>query len=101
MSNVKLIIEVDDPNNLHALLVQLSDDLSGAAIINSLERIETLMSTQEERLQAISSKIDEVLNDLATLRTNNPQIEDEISAIEAKLSIAQPTTEPTPTEPTV
>lgn len=48
------------------------------------------MATQEERLQVISGKIDEVIADLETLKANNPQIEDEISAIEAKLSIAQP-----------
>lgn len=53
-------------------------------------KVDTLMATQEERLQAISSKIDEVIADLETLKNNNPQIEDEIAAIEAKLSLAQP-----------
>lgn len=58
-------------------------------------KVDKFMATQEERLQGISTKIDEVLSDLAALRANNPQIEDEISAIEAKLSIAQPATDTT------
>lgn len=59
--------------------------------VKTLDRkVEEFMATQEERLQAISTKIDEVLSDLATLKANNPQIEDEITAIEAKLSITQP-----------
>lgn len=66
-------------------------------ITNLSRKVDEFMATQEERLQAISTKIDEVLSDLATLKVNNPQIEDEISAIESKLSIAQPT----PTEPPV
>jgi hypothetical protein len=45
----------------------------------------------EERRRPIDSG--NRLADLATLKANNPQIEDEISAIEAKLSITQPTTE--------
>lgn len=57
-------------------------------------KVERFMATQEERLQVIATKIDEVLADLAALKANNPQIEDEISAIEAKLSITKP--EPTP-----
>jgi DnaJ-domain-containing protein 1 len=97
MSNVKLIIEVDDPNNLHALLVQLADGLSGAAIINSLERIEEAMATQEERLQAILVAVQNVKQMLADLKVNNPAIEDEITAIEAELA---PAAEPAPTEPT-
>lgn len=44
------------------------------------------MATQEERLQAISTKIDEVIEMLGTLRDNNPQLEDEITAIETKLA---------------
>lgn len=54
--------------------------------------------TQEERLQVILARIDDVLADLAELKVHNPQIEDEISAIEAKLSIgATPSIEPPPT----
>jgi cytochrome c-type biogenesis protein CcmH/NrfG len=55
-----------------------------------LKEIRKSMATQEQRLQNISAKIDEVLSDLANLKTNNPEIEDEIAAIEAKLSLAQP-----------
>lgn len=93
------LLEGDGPSKINDLLTAISQ----------LDRkVETFMATQEERLQAIATKIDEVLSDLATLRQNNPEIEDEISAIESKLSIAQPTTgdtgdtggttEPTPTE---
>lgn len=49
-------------------------------------RMEATMATQEERLQAISTKIDEVIEMLGTLRDNNPQLEDEITAIETKLA---------------
>lgn len=62
--------------------------------LSTLRRIEGKMSTQEERLQVIAGKIDEVLADLAALKANNPQIEDEIAAIEAKLAIAAPEPEP-------
>jgi septal ring factor EnvC (AmiA/AmiB activator) len=58
-----------------------------------LKEIRNQMATQEQRLQNISAKIDEVLSDLANLKTNNPEIEDEIAAIEAKLSLAQPPVE--------
>lgn len=70
--------------------VKVNNDLLTA--ISQLDRkVDMFMATQEERLQAIATKIDEVLSDLAALKANNPQIEDEISAIESKLSIAQPT----------
>ena len=71
---------------------------SALQAINELSRkVNEFMATQEERLQGIATKIDEVLSDLAALKANNPQIEDEISAIEAKLSITQP--EPTTESP--
>lgn len=81
--------------------IKAVDKLSGngavlTAIQNLGRKVDTFMANQEERLQAISTKIDEVLADLATLKANNPQIEDEIAAIESKLSIAQPTPEPAP-----
>lgn len=81
-------------------IVELLVDLQSR--FKSLSRkVDTFMASQEERLQAILSKIDEVLSDLAALKTNNPQIEDEISAIEAKLSIAQPPPTEPPTQPPV
>lgn len=54
--------------------------------LSTLKEILKKMATQEERLQVISARIDEVLAMLATLRDNNPAIEDEIAAIEAKLT---------------
>ena len=91
MINVLLIL-----NTLLLLVVILQRRIPTSI----LKEIKTLMATQEERLQAIAAKIDEVLSDLAELKANNPQIEDEISAIEAKLSIGgEPEPEPTP-EPT-
>lgn len=67
------------------------DNGSVLTAVNNLDRkVDEFMATQEQRLQAISAKIDEVLSDLATLKENNPQIEDEIAAIESKLSLAQP-----------
>lgn len=54
--------------------------------LSTLKEIKKAMATQEERLQAISARIDEVMALLATLKTNNPDIEDEITEIEGKLS---------------
>lgn len=51
------------------------------------------MANQESRLQAISTKIDEVLALLATLKENNPALEDEITEIEGKLAGANPPAE--------
>lgn len=48
------------------------------------------MATQEERLQAILTAVKNVKQMLVDLKTNNPQIEDEISAIEAELAPAEP-----------
>lgn len=90
-------------NKLADAIVKTSSYNPVLSAINNLHRkVDTFMATQEERLQAISTKIDEVLADIASLKVNNPQIEDELTAIENKLSLAQPNpTEPTgPTEPT-
>lgn len=86
--------------------IRAVDKLSGGGVVltaieNLHRKVDELMATQEARLQAISTKIDEVLADLQTLRENNPQIEDEIAAIEAKLSLSQapPVTPPAPPAP--
>ena len=79
------------PANPDIALIKEELSIVHGMIFQFSGKVEQFMATQEERLQAISAKIDEVLVDLGTLKTNNPQIEDEISAIEAKLSIAQPT----------
>lgn len=69
----------DELSTIH----QLTFELTG--------KVETLMATQEERLQAILVAVKSVKQMLAELKANNPAIEDEISAIEAELA---PATEP-------
>lgn len=57
--------------------------------INNLNRkVDELMATQEERLQAILTAVKNVKQMLIDLKTNNPAIEDEIAAIEAELAPA-------------
>jgi len=68
-------------------------------ITNLTRKVDELMATQEERLQAILAAVKSVKQMLADLKVNNPQIEDEITAIEAELAPATEPT-PTPTEPT-
>lgn len=58
------------------------------------KEIRNTMATQEARLKAISVKIDEVLALLATLKENNPALEDEITEIENKLAGASPVEPP-------
>lgn len=81
-------------------LRDLAFDLIVAPLLASISKhdkeIKDIMASQEERLRAISVKIDEVKTLLATLKENNPEIEDEISEIESKLDLAP--TEP-PAEP--
>lgn len=68
--------------------VQLSQVLIA---INQLDRkVDIFMSTQEERLRGVKTKldaiqtgVDKIQEQLAELKTNNPELEDEISAIEA------------------
>lgn len=47
------------------------------------------MATQEERLQAILAGVQDALAKLAALKSDNPAIEDEISAIETALAGAK------------
>lgn len=59
--------------------------------INNLDRkVSELMSTQEERLRGVKTKldaiqtgVDKIQQQLADLKANNPELDDEISAIEA------------------
>lgn len=57
-------------------------------------RMEDHMANQEERLQAILAAVKNVKQMLAELKANNPQIEDEITAIESELAPAEPPVEP-------
>lgn len=54
-------------------------------------KVEELMATQEERLQAILVAVKNVKQMLADLKVSNPAIEDEIAAIEAELAPAAET----------
>lgn len=76
-------------------------DLIVAPIVEIIERqgreLKDIMATQEERLQAIFTKVSEAVDMLKTLKDNNPAIEDEIAAIETKLSEIAPA----PVEPPV
>lgn len=70
------------------------DSTAVLAAINDLkERMETLMATQEERLQVILERVNEAMALLQDLRSNNPDLEDEIVAIETALGGEQPPTE--------
>lgn len=66
-------------------------------ITNLSRKVDDFMATQEERLQTILVAVKSVKQMLADLKVNNPQIEDEIAAIEAELAPApEPTPEPVP-----
>lgn len=88
---------------------------NGPEAINNLTgKVEEFMSTQEERLRgvkvkldAIQAGVDKIQEQLAALKVSNPELEDEISAIEATAAAIdtdvnpvepEPPTEP-PTEP--
>jgi hypothetical protein len=82
------LLEGDGPSKINDLLT---------AITQLDRKVDTFMATQEERLQAILVAVKSVKQMLADLKVNNPQIEDEITAIEAELAPAvEPTPEPTP-----
>lgn len=81
-------------NALWAINEQLKTGNSNAEIltaINNLNRkVDEFMSTQEERLRGVKTKldaiqtgVDKIQSQLADLKANNPELEDEISAIEA------------------
>lgn len=86
-----------DDKQFRELLKALKSNRDDTAILTAMndlkERTEELMASQEERLQAISARVDEVKKMLSELKTNNPDIEDEITEIEAKLA---PETPPEP-----
>ena len=59
-------------------------------ITNLTRKVDEFMATQEERLRgvktkldAIQSGVDKIQQQLADLKVNNPELEDEIAAIEA------------------
>lgn len=64
------------------------------AINNLRRRLEELMANQEERLKAILVGVKEAVRLLNELKTNNPQIEDEITEIEGVLAGTPPAEDP-------
>lgn len=69
-------------------LIENHKELSGLRrqITHFQNRMEDHMATQEQRLQAILARVNETLALLNTLKDNNPDIEDEIAAIESALT---------------
>lgn len=78
--------------------------------LSALRRIEKLMATQEERLRGIQGQLTSVADGINTLqqqvadlKANNPDLDDEISGIESTLQAIKddlnPPAEP-PAEPT-
>lgn len=65
-------------------------------------KVDTFMATQEERLRGVKTKldaiqagVDRIQEQLATLKTNNPELEDEIAAIEATAAAIDTDVNPT------
>lgn len=97
-SGDRLILEVPKGSNLDEILRLLVSALKGSGgnnsgvltAINNLDRkVSEFMSTQETRLQGIQSALTSIaagINTLqqqvADLKANNPELEDEISSIE-------------------
>lgn len=81
------------------------------AINNLTRKVDEFMSTQEERLRGVKTKldaiqtgVDKIQQQLADLKANNPELEDEIAAIEATAAaidtdVNPAAPEPEPTEP--
>lgn len=76
-------------------------------------KVDEFMATQEERLRAVKGKldaiqsgVDKIQQQLADLKANNPELDDEISAIEETAAaidtdVNPAAVPPTPTEPPV
>lgn len=97
-------------NALWAINEQLKQqrDASLLTAINNLSRkMEEFMATQEERLQTIQGQLSGIADgintlqqQLADLKANNPDLDDEISAIEATVTaIRDDLNPPAPVEP--
>lgn len=86
--------------------------LISEAINNFNGKAEEFMATQEERLRGVKTKldaiqtgVDKIQGQLAELKRNNPELDDEISAIEETAGAihtdVNPVVEPPPVEPPV
>lgn len=119
----RLILEVPKGGNFDEVLRLIAAGLKSSnnnpevlrAINNLSRKVDEFMSTQEERLRvvktkldAIQSGVDKIQQQLADLKANNPDLEDEIAAIEATAAaidtdvnpvVPEPTPEPAPAEP--
>lgn len=101
-------VEVDSP--LHKFLLDClaaykdrTEQWSNISVLHAIDqldrKVDIFMASQEERLQTILVAVKNVKSMLADLKVNNPDIEDEIKAIEDELAPApepEPTPEPTP-----
>lgn len=74
--------------NTHALTDTRLENIHGL-IFELTRKVDEFMATQEERLRAIKAKldaiqtgVDKIQQQLADLKANNPELDDEISAIE-------------------
>lgn len=89
----QLFVKLSTIEHQQVLLLELIEGETGP-ITNLQRKVNELMATQEERLQAILVAVQNVKQMLADLKVNNPAIEDEIAAIEKELAPAEepPTT---------
>lgn len=78
-------------NGLDVIAQGGGDNSQVLTAINNLDRkVDEFMATQEERLRGVKTKldaiqtgVDKIQQQLADLKANNPELDDEISAIEA------------------
>lgn len=107
-------ITVDLGSTTQNLLRDLIDALKGGGnnsevltAINNLDRkVDEFMSTQEERLRGVKTKldaiqtgVDKIQQQLADLKANNPELDDEISAIEETANAIDTDVNPVVTPP--
>jgi archaellum component FlaC len=106
----QLFVQMSTLSNQQQLILDLIEDTDGP-ISNLIRKVETSMATQEERLRTIQGQMTSIADginklqaQLADLKVNNPELDDEISAIETTAKEIgedlNPST-PAPTEPPV
>lgn len=97
---------------IHGLLAEGTENGAVLTAVNNLNgKVDEFMATQEERLRGVKAKldaiqagVDKIQEQLATLKANNPELEDEIAAIEETANaidtdvnpVVAPPVEPTP-----
>lgn len=88
-----LMLMKEEVTIIHKLVADSAGGADGSvltAIENLNGKVDEFMATQEERLRAVKGKldaiqtgVDTIQQQLADLKANNPELEDEIAAIEA------------------